>query len=276
MTVSGAAPAVRAAGVGELVWVAPDGVPRAYGVVPLLLDGRPAVALPWALEAVAREAAASPSVALVLAEPRMAGPGFTALAMVGAPELVADADGDLVVDRLLDEELRKHPPSRALADSPLLRREHWWYLPRLVLLLDAAAHVVPLAPRRSPADATLAVAAPGGLAVATVTVEDWDADPVPVAPVPAPGGATEPAAPRQPEGRLPDGPAALVGQELSVPDVERWTVHVTRGSLTAGRLAVTERPATRALEPVPGLLARVRRQRALERGCVRALKAHRR
>jgi hypothetical protein len=69
------------------------------------------------------------------------------------------------------------------------------------------------------------------------------------------------------------GPAALVGQEVSVPDAERWTLHVTAGRYDGGRLVDVQRPQTRELEPVPGLRARVRRQRDLERSCVKALRA---
>ena len=260
---------VASAGIGELLWRDAQGCPAAHGVVPLLLGDRPAVALPWALERQAREAAAGGVAALVLSDPRVAGPAWTPVALVGAPELVEDPDGDLVREHLLAEELRKHPPSRALADSPLLRREHWWYLPRLVLVLDVTG-AAPVAARRGPADAVLAVAPEaGGLAVAVVRVGDWDADPVPVVPLPAGASGGPPGGPVP-----PDGPALLVGQEVSVPDVERWTVHVTRGRHERGGVAVDERPARRALEPVPGLLARWRRQRSLERACVAALRAH--
>jgi hypothetical protein len=113
-----------------------------------------------------------------------------------------------------------------------------------VLALDVT-EVAPVAARRWPADAVLAVAPEaGGLAVAVVRVGDWDADPVPVAPLPA--GAPG----------VTDGPALLVGQEVSVPDVERWTVHVTRGRHERGWLAVEERPAGRELESVPAPVVR--------------------
>jgi hypothetical protein len=96
-----------------------------------------------------------------------------------------------------------------------------------------------------------------GLHVRTVRVRDWSSDPVAVDGAPA----------------APAGPAVLVGQEVSVPDAERWTVHVTAGRYHDGAVAVDVPAQSRALEPVPGLLARVRRQRALERACVRALRA---
>ena len=165
-----------------------------------------------------------------------------------------DGEGSLYVEQLLDQELRKHPPARVLAGSPLLRREHWWYLPRLVLLLEPDS-VTPVAARTGPLDAVLAVD-DATLHVSTVRVADWDGDPVVLDGAPA--GAR--------------GPAALIGQEVSVPDAERWTVHVTTGRYDDGRLRQPTATASRSLEPVPGLFARVRRQHALERACVKALR----
>ncbi|MCZ2857232.1 hypothetical protein [Blastococcus sp. VKM Ac-2987] len=247
--------ALHAAGVAELLWTAPGGPPGATGVVPLVLGGRAAVALPWAQVATARAAAAAGSAALVLSDPRLTGSRWSPLALTGRFTLVEDGTGELFTEELLDQELRKHPPSRALADSHMLRREHWWYLPRLVLVLDAA-DVVPVDRREGPADAVLGVD-DGALHVRTVRVADWDADPLPV--LDGPPDAS--------------GPAVLVGQELSVPDVERWTVHTTTGRYSDGRLTAVRPAATRELEPVPGLFARVRRQRSLERTCIQALRA---
>lgn len=247
-------PAAGRAGLAELVWTAPGGAaPRAIGVVPLLLGDAVAVALPWAYEEQARAAAASPSAAIVLSEPRLGAPGWEPVAGIGRLLLVEDGEGEVFGAQLLEQEVRKHPPARALCGSLLLRREHWWYLPRLVLVLEPQ-RVVPVGPREGPQDAVLAVD-DDGLQLATVRVADWDADPVDVA-----GG--------------PDahGPAVLVGQEVSTPDAERWTVHVTSGRYADGRLQDVQRPPTRELEAVPGLRARVRRQRDLERSCVRALR----
>lgn len=247
--------ALHAAAVAELLWRSPDGPPSALGVVPLLLAGQPAVALPWARVEAARAAAASDAAALVLSDPRLTGSAWQPMVLTGRPTLVEDDDGDLFTEHLLDQELRKHPPSRALADSAMLRREHWWYLPRLVLLLTAP-RVEPVGRRDGPQDVVLGVD-DGGLHVATVTVADWSAPALDLR--------------AAPEGVR--GPAVLVGQELSVPDVERWTVHTTTGRYADGRLTDLSPPATRELEPVPGLLARMRRQRALERSCRAALRA---
>ena len=255
MQFSSAVPAFHAAGLAELIWRAPSGPPRALGVVPLVLDGRPAVALPWAFADDARSAAGSPAAALVLSDPRLTGSAWRPTVALGRLELLEDAGGSLFVDQLLPQELRKHPPSRALVDSPLLRRENWWYLPRLVLVLDVHTTDTGGA-RNGPDDAVLAVD-DVDLLVRTVHVGDWDADPLPVD-----GGPV-----------TAEGPAVLVGQEISEPDAERWTVHTTTGGYADGRLTGVLPAATRHLEPAPGLLTRVRRQRRLERACVAALRA---
>jgi hypothetical protein len=213
------------------------------------------VALPWAFADDARAAAASTEAAMVLSEPRLTGSAWRPLVATGRLTLVEDGDGTLFTDQLLEQEVRKHPPSRALIDSPMLRREHSWYLPRLVLVLDPVS-VEPGGRRDGPDDAVLAVD-DDGLFIRTVRVGDWDADPMPLA-----GGPL-----------TVSGPALLVGQEISVPDVECWTVHTSSGTYTDGQLSDVVLAADRALEPVPKLLARVRRQRALEKACVSALKA---
>lgn len=245
---------IHAAGLAELLWLAPEGPPRALGVVPLMMGDRPAVALPWARVEEARAAAASPRAALVLSDPRLTGSGWRPLALHGRLTLVEDGDGDLFEAQLLRQEVRKHPPSRALVDSPMLRRENWWYLARLILLLDPVT-AEPVAPRETPDHAVLGVD-DDDLVVRTVTVGDWSADPLPLA-----GGPL-----------TAEGPAVLVGQEFSVPDVERWTVHTTTGRYADGQLTDVVPAARRELEPVPGLLSRVRRQRALEKGCLAALR----
>lgn len=241
--------------MAELLWRDPAGAPGAIGVVPLVLGGKPTVALPWAHVDTARAAAASDTAVLVLSDPRLTGSRWEPLVATGRLTLVEDGDGVLFTEELLDQELRKHPPARALADSHMLRREHWWYLPRLVLVLDPV-DVVPGGRRDGPLDAVLGVD-DGALHVRTVRLPEWDADPLQVD-----GGPPEAA-----------GPAVLIGQELSVPDVERWTVHTTTGNYADGRLSAVQPAATRELEPVPGLFARMRRERGLERGCMAALRA---
>lgn len=247
--------AVRAAAVGELAWLGPDGRPDALPVTPLLQGERPAVTYPYAYAELARTIAASPRVALVLSDGRMTGRGWQPLAVLARPRLVEDPEGELFTADLVNQELRKYPPSRALADSIMLRREHWWYVPRLVLVLDDES-VVAVAERSDPAHQVLAVGA-GGLQVDTVRTGEATRDHVDVHSL-----RDRPA---------PDGPAALLGHDFSVPDLERWTPWVTRGVLSDGVLRVEERPERTTLEPVPRLRDRLRRQRDLERACRRAL-----
>lgn len=255
--------ALDAAAVAELAWLAADGRPRAVPVVPHTLNGAAALAVPYAYAGWARAVAAAPCAALVLSDPRLAGRAWRALAVLGRPALVEDTDGTVFVERLLDAELRKHPPARALADSPLLRREHWWYLPRLVLTL-AQPEVVPITERLRPGERVLAAASgPGRLEVRTVSVhaDRGDRDRWGLTLL-GPGG-------------LPAGPAptALLGHDFAVPDLERWTHEEVTGTLADDVLTVQTRRGTLDLPRVPGLLARMRRQWALERGCRRALRA---
>ena len=238
--------AARAAGVGELCWLTgPGRPPGAVPVVPLVLADRPTVAVPYARAGWAREVAASPRATLLLSDPRMSGSSWRPLAVTGHPALVEDPEGDVFVAQLVDEELRKYPPSRALADSPLLRRENWWYLPRLLLQLEV--------------DGVRGIARRARDEV--VRVADWEADPLDLAPV---GRAAE--GPRE------RGPAVLLGHDFSVPDLERWSAHTTTGELDGRSLRVLTQPPSRELEKAPGLLTRLRRQRELKRACVEELR----
>src|SRR5690606_23965162 len=121
---------VRASTVAELSWIGAAGRPDALPAVPLLLMGEPAIAYPYAYADLARQIAASSRVALTLSGPRLTGRPWQPLTVTARPRLIEDADGELFEAELLTEELRKFPPSRTLADSLLLRRENWWYVPR--------------------------------------------------------------------------------------------------------------------------------------------------
>ncbi|NGM15766.1 pyridoxamine 5'-phosphate oxidase family protein [Verrucosispora sp. WMMA2044] len=249
--------AIQAATVGELAWIDPDGVPQARPVTPLLLGDRPAVALPYAEVTLARRLAAAQVAALVVSDDRLTGRGWRPVAVAGRPRLTEDRDGTLFTDRLLDQELRKYPPARALIDSPLLRREHWWYLPRLIVVLDVDTATT-IGARPDGTGEVLAVARDDRLYVDSVTRAD--------------GQVGEPVRVRSLAGRLPaDGPAVLLGHDFSAPDLERWTPWTTRGELADGVLAVTAAPARTTLAPPLGLWRRLTRQRRLARACQDAL-----
>jgi hypothetical protein len=246
--------AISASSIAEVSWVV-DGLPRVRGVVPLMHGDVPVLALTYADEDLAREAAAAPVVSLSLTEPRSTGAAFRPLAMVGRPRLVEDPSGDLFATDLLQQELRRYPPSRVLADSPLLQREHWWYLPRLLVEIDVAA-VMPLAQREDPArDHLLVVAGADGPVVRVARVADGDPELVSLMSQDPP----------------PPGPAVLFGQDASFPDLEVWSQWSYHGHWDGAGLQVDEAPARIGLGRPPGLLERWRRQRDLERRCVAAI-----
>lgn len=238
--------------MAELTWTGSGGRPDALPVTPLLLDERPAVAYPYAYADLARQVAGSPAVALTLSDPRMTGSGWRAMTAAGQARLVEDSQGELFRAQLLREELRKYPPSRVLADSLMLQREHWWYLPRLIVVLDLGAPV-PVEPRVDGQSQVLSVWAGGRLHVDTVRVTDTGTDRLHIASL-----AGRP---------IPDGPASLLGHDFSVPDLERWTPWVTAGELAGGVFNASGRPERTTLEPSLSLRQRYRRQRDLERAC---------
>jgi hypothetical protein len=236
----------RRAQLAEVVWLDPDGRPDAATVVPLLQDGAPALALTYHRLEVARSLAASPAVCLAVATPSVAG-GLQPVSATGHFELEEDPTGLRFQERLLDQELAKCPPSRRRADSLLLRREHWWFLPRLLLRASRLG-----ATRTHPArDALAAVATEDGLHITTVDLDDEE-------------GVTTP---------LPDGPAAILRHGARVPDLEhrwvsRWRGEVTHGCFTA---TMTEHFGSPARPQ--GVLGRWRDEVALERGCRTGLAA---
>jgi hypothetical protein len=185
----------------------------------------------------------------------MTASGWEPVAVVGKPRLIEDPDGVFVAEKILSQELRKFPPSRAFVDSIMLRTENWWYVPRLIIVLDRVTAIGVVA--RSTADQVLAVRGSDGLFVDTVSVQD--------------SGADERQVTSLRDQTAPPGPAVLLGHDFSEPDLERWTPWVTRGHLSDGVLHVDERPDRTSLEPVPKLRERYRRHRELKRACIAEL-----
>jgi hypothetical protein len=246
---------VSASSLGELCWVDPAGLPQARGVVALVRGERPTLAFTYADEPVAREVARAARVALAFTETRSTGRGFHPVLVTGRPRLVEDPKGDLYLEDLVVQELRRYPPSRLLADSPLLMREHWWYLPRLVVEIDVET-VEPMRGRSPTHDHVLVVADGTTPVVRQAGIRERFDDRLDV----------------DVEGRpAPTGPAVLFGQDASFPDLERWAQWRYRGVWDGRGLEVEEAPARTGLGPTPGLLQRWRRQRALERACVQAI-----
>lgn len=238
--------------MAELTWVNATGVPDALPVTPLLWGDQPVVAYPYAYADLARQVASSAAVALTLSDSRMTGSGWRAITATGHARLIEDPQGEAFRDHLLREELRKHPPSRTLADSVMLQREHWWFLPRLIVVLELGPPM-PVEPRDDQNCQVLSIWDGYLLHVDTVRVTDAGPDRLKLTSL---------------AGRPPlDGPAVLLGHDFSVPDLERWTPWVTRGTVTGDMLSVTEWPERTTLQPNLTLRQRYRRQRDLEKAC---------
>ncbi|MQA63750.1 MAG: pyridoxamine 5'-phosphate oxidase family protein [Actinophytocola sp.] len=253
---------LRSAAASEVIWGDSDNRPHATVATPLLFGDRPALAFPYARAQLARAIGAATSVAVVLSDRRLSGTSWRPLAIVGRPRLIDDPDGTVFTDQLLDQELRKHPPSRALVDSILLRKEHWWYLPRIIVELEPDTSYEVTERAGSGTDGVLGVVDTdlGRVRVASVVV--------------TPGGG--PSAVTAVEGELPgaggdERPAVLVRHDFSVPDLERWPVSVTPGAVRSHEF-VADAPVEQLVLPPPlGLLARLRKQRQLSKGCRREL-----
>ncbi|MFW5933843.1 MAG: pyridoxamine 5'-phosphate oxidase family protein [Actinomycetota bacterium] len=236
--------------LAELVWLDRDGRPAAAVVVPFQVEGGPLVALTYDRSALARELAASPRIALVTATALFLR-GAAPAGVVGRPVLEEDPSGRWFREQLLEQELAKYPPARRLADSLLLQRENWWYLPCLIVRFDDAQVLEHL----TAAGAVAAVAGPDGLAVADGELDDRGDDA-------RLGGA-----------RLSDGPAVVLEHGGEVPELEvRWHRKL-RGELVDGRLEVHERDEVPPRHGRHGLVSRLRQQRRLQRGCLAELRA---
>lgn len=256
--------ALRAASIGEVAWVDPaapagDSGLRVRGVLPLVGEAGPVLALPFAAADAARSLAAAGGALLATREARSTSSAYRPLTLRCRTRLVEDREGDRFVDELLDQELRRYPPARVLADSAILRREHWWWLPRLLVELDVVSEEPPL-PRADDRDHLL-------------VVDDGTPDPARRL---TPAAARLTALPEAPSTELPPvevtgtpapGPAVLHGQDASFPDLERWGRWSWRGRWDGTELDVAEAPERVGLPPAPGVVARWRRQRTLMQAC---------
>jgi hypothetical protein len=171
-----------------------------------------------------------------------------------------DLDGEhFEASTLLLQELAKHPPSRRRLDSIILRREHWWFLPRILLRLEPAADPVPIAPP----SAILGHRQDGVLRV--TSVRSWERD-----------GATLriEREPGDPDGQLtPRGPAVLLDHGAEPPDLERRWGTTVAGALEGDRLSIEREDRWGRSDRPPTLVQRVRDEWALERACRAGLRA---
>jgi hypothetical protein len=249
----------RRATSGEVAWVDAAGVPSALSAVPLLDGPVPCVALTYDRADLRPSLAAAAAVAFAVTDSRALPAGTQGIAAIGSVTVRDELD-DGIDEDLLAQELRKYPPARTLVDSPLLRRENWWYLPRIVVRLDRVERTHPLPARRDAGRDALLVRDDGaGLRLDVAAAADWSAPAVALR-------GTEPL-------RGDGGPALAHGHDHS-PDRERWEQWQVRGALRGDGLLVTARHGRPGLAPGPlRLLERLRGARALERGCRRGIAA---
>ena len=246
----------RAAQLGELVWDTPDG-PDALPVVPLSDDGVPCVALPYASLARAEALAAAGTAVACISDPALAREAEPMLVRVRVRR-TDDLDGEhFETSQLLLQELAKHPPSRRRLDSILLRREHWWFLPRILLHLEAIDEPCPLT-ATGPLLGRRGGAGPGSIEVTTVRVAQRSARELALDGVaPAPSGT----------------PAVLLEHGAEPPDLERTWGTRTTGTLDGSRLVVRDVDRWGRADRMPTLLQRVRDEWGLERACLAGLRA---
>jgi hypothetical protein len=248
------------AAVAELSYLDSAGSPRIEPLTPLLMEKEPAFALPYSRTDLAHRLEKSPEVSLTFSDSRLARVGWSPLAVEGRMEVIPDPEGDLFLEELLYWELRKFWPSRQLIGSLVLRRDNWWYVSRLILRFTETAAPRSIARRTDPDHGILAWKTGDGISSDTVRVEGWEVERPLVSPI-------------SPDVTLPDGvAAALLYHDFSVPDMEQRAILHLSGRLENGRLSVTSSEGSRTLGKRPGIVARWRAQKELERRCRAGLK----
>lgn len=252
----------RRALVAEVCWLGRDDRPESMPATPLLADDVPCLALPYADLEQAAALRAAPEIAFAATDARSLPDGARGVAAFGSVTVADDLDGSVFTETLLEQELMKYPPSRTLADSLLLRRENWWWLPRLIVRLDTVHRTVELASRADPAGEAVLVRDGVGLRLDTVTARRWDDQRLVLTSLDGE------------ELRGDGAPALVLGHDYTLPDFERWESWTVRGRLWGDELIVEERRGERGA-PLPPLrlLERVRRQRDLAKACRRGIGA---
>ncbi len=251
----------RSALVVEVCWLDAAGRPAGMPATPLLLDDVPCLALPYSWRDRVADLRASPEVAFAVTDARSLPAETSGIAVFGTAGVVEDLDGSVFADELLEQELVKYPPSRVLADSVLLRRENWWWLPRLIVRLDGMTRTAELTPRDDASRQALLVRDDPGLRVDTVAVERREEQRLLL---------------RSLDGedlRGDTGPALVLGHDHTT-DFERWEPWSSSGHLRGAELLVEQSSGQPGAPLSPlRLLERIRRQRALEKACRRGITA---
>ena len=245
--------------VAELAYTDLSGTPRIEAFTPLLLEKEPVFALPYSRTDLARCLEEDSHVSLTFSDSRLARVGWSPLTVEGRMEVTPDTEGDLFLEEPLYWELRKFWPSRQLIGSLVLRRDNWWYVSRLILRFTETGTPRPITRRTETDQGALAWKDGENISSDTVRVDDWDSEHPLVSPLS--------------QEELPGNTlAALLYHDFSVPDREQHAALNLTGTLNNGRFSVTHREGTRTLEKRPGLIARWRAQKDVERRCKAGLK----
>lgn len=250
-----------AAAMAAVAVAGEDGAPATEPVVPLV-NGAVGLLLTFDRSPLAQQMATTGRAILATWDSRMALRGWTPLAADVRVEVMADVEGRWIDAGWLDPLLRAHPPSRTRLDTPLQRREHWWYVPRWLVTVTAVERVWALARREGPSSGLLAWHdGDGAVRSAVVEVGDWDTDPLLLAQL---GGGTLDVR----------APASVLARDVRTPDLDHDVALTVRGRLAGDRLHVDRRAGRAELGRPPSLRQRLAAARSLERDCRRALTAH--
>ena len=249
----------RRAPLAAIAWLGPDGTPDIASVSPLTDGDRPLLALPYARLALARALEVSSEVVLAVTS-LPDGVDDPPVTVRGRAEVSEDPKGDRFHDSgLIDLELAKYPASRRRLDSLLLRREHWWFLPRLLITIGGLGGARVIA-----TDDALLVGGGTSLDVGSCHLESRDplalrvADGV-VGPLGRDHPGSRPAVVFEHGGDLP---------ELERPWERRWTGTLIDRRFETGSVSGGG-PQHRALT----LRQRMRAEKQLERACKAGLRA---
>lgn len=243
----------------EIGWRGADGHLDMTARMPLVRGSEPVLALTYDDLALARCLAAATDAVLVLSDARFALHGWQPLQVPVTMSLRHDPEGEVFVEELVDQELRKFPPSRLRADSLLQRRENWWYLARVLVTLHPLRRVEAITARATEDSAVVCWGTRGLLRATTASVRDWNQDRILLR--------------RLDLGTFDDAsgaPAAALRHEATV-DRERSATAVAAGRLDGWALTVSSRRGDPRLPAAPGVWQRIRHARRLERACRRGL-----
>lgn len=249
----------RQAQLGEIVWDRADGRgpadgPDAMVVVPLTDDGTPCVALPFAHLEAAESLQRAGTAVITVSDPALCRGAQPVQARVRVTRH-DDTDGaHFEASKMLLQELAKHPPSRRRIDSIMLRREHWWFMPRILLRLEPLNDASPLLP----GDGILGVRTSSGLEVTTASIIERRHEAVHIDAMPRADLA---------------GPAVLLSHGAEPPDLEVHWSDRWHGALAQDRLTVTRYESNGRRGGAPRLLQRVRAEWLLERQCRAGLRS---